>query len=289
MGDLEPTDLCMDYNTGRTTMPKKICSTNWQPESAKNWDTAKMVLVANATCPKNPSLYTKEMFCQGSGTPWYIPCADGLECPSTNKLCYSICMMGGQGGINKFLGANQCQADKPDLYCKNNPLVASEVDSAAGKCVGMSYFEQYYMLSIMAQSPFQPRACRGRFPIFNKQMVNFNADMRVQFMKSLAKKLNRLWGYSNNEDPYKFKRPINVRLRRVQLEKELPQVQVEMKEFCLSEMRTGAYDTDLKYNNDKYCDKVSVSPDTVFKNLTALLASKRPDRGMLIGEFNIRA
>merc|ERR1712178_362337 len=63
----------------------------------------------------------------------------------------------------------------------------------------------------------------------------------------------------------------------------------EMKEFCLAEMRTGAYDTDLKYNNDKYCDKVSVSPETVFKNLTALLASKREDRGMLIGEFNIRA
>jgi len=263
-----------------------VCSTNFYPVSAKDWDTDKFVKLGNATCPKNPSLFTKEMFCQAS--PWFIPCSDGLECPSTTKLCYSICTMGGTGGVHKFLGANQCQTENPEKYCKSNPLVASEADSALGKCVGMSYFEQYYMLSIMAQAQFQPRACRGRFPIFNKQMVNFNADMRVTFMKSLAKKLNRLWGYSDNADPYKFKRPVNVRLRRVQLLKGEPQVQVEMKEFCLSEFRKGAYDPSLKYNQDAFCDKVSVSPETVFKNLTALLDKKRPDRGMLIGEFNIR-
>merc|ERR1712054_449872 len=143
------------------------------------------------------------------------------------------------------------------------------------------------MMSVLAQTPFQPRACRGRFPIFNKQMVNFNTDMRVTFMKSLAKKINRLWGYTNNPDGQKFKRPINIRLRRVQLQKGVVQVYTEIKEFCMMEMRTGSYDYSLKYNNDKYCDEISVAPEAVYQNLTDLLNTKRVDRGMDIGEFKI--
>ncbi len=43
----------------------------------------------------------------------------------------------------------------------------------------------------------------------------------------------------------------------------LSQMFMEMKEFCLSDMRTGSYDWSVKYNNDKYCDDVSVSPEVV--------------------------
>lgn len=107
-------------------------------------------------------------------------------------------------------------------------------------------------------------------------------------MKSLAKKLNRIWGYSYNTEPYMWYRPHNIRLRRVQLQKELVQVYCELKEFCMIPLRTGTPDYSLKYNEDQYCDKISAKPDDVYANLTKLLDTKKPDRGMMIGQFNIR-
>jgi len=117
--------------------------------------------------------------------------------------------------------------------------------------------------------------------------------IRVEFMKALAKRINTIWGYTNNPDhsdgtPGKWKRPINIKMRRIQLQKGVVQMFMEMKEFCLSDMRTGSYDWSVKYNNDKYCDDVSVSPEVVFANLTKILWGKEADRGMMIGEFNIR-
>lgn len=141
---------------------------------------------------------------------------------------------------------------------------------------------------MLSQEPFQPRACRARFPIFNKDMVEFNSDTRIDFMKSLAKKLNRIWGYTNNTKPHLWYRPKNIRLRRVQLQKGVVQVYAELKEFCLKPLRTGKIDESLKYNQDQYCDHVSVSPDMVYSNLTKLLDSKKPDRGMMIGDFRIK-
>jgi hypothetical protein len=173
--------------------------------------------------------------------------------------------------------------------------VASVDDTNAGKCVGLSYYNTYYMMAMMAHKPFQPRACRARFPIYNVPMVEFNADMRVQFMKSLAKKLNRIWGYANKSDgvtpqdkPHLWYRPINIRLRRVQLQKGVVQVYAELKEFCMIPLRKGKADYTLKYNQDQYCDKISVTPDDVYTNLTALLDTKKPERGMMIGQFNVR-
>jgi len=287
---LEPSPFCLNGNA-RSIMPKKVCSAKEEPvKLAKPLSAGQFVKAQNATCQKNPSLVTKEMYCQTN----MIPCADGLACPSTTKLCYSLCLSGGQAGVHTFLPPSQCingvNPGQESAYCNARVSageVASVADTAAGKCVGLSYFNTYYMMSVLAQTPFQPRACRGRFPIFNKQMVNFNTDMRVTFMKSLAKKINRLWGYTNNPDGQKFKRPINIRLRRVQLQKGVVQVYTEIKEFCMMEMRTGSYDYSLKYNNDKYCDDVSVSPDAVYQNLTDLLNTKRVDRGMDIGEFKI--
>ena len=48
-----------------------------------------------------------------------------------------------------------------------------------------------FMLSLPNMVCMQPRACKGQYPIFNKEMVQFNTDMRMKFMESLAKKLNR--------------------------------------------------------------------------------------------------
>merc|ERR1711934_713929 len=153
------------------------------------------------------------------------------------------------------------------------------------------------MIANTANRPFQPLACNGRFPIFNVEMIKFNAEMRAQFMMALTARLNKIWGYSSNEVPQKFTRPadapsptrFNIRLRRVQLKNELVQVHIQMKEFCLLPLRTGAPDWSLRYNQDKYCDKISISPVAVFQNLTKILESKRADRGMIIGtDFNIR-
>merc|ERR1711998_665694 len=271
-------------------MPKKICSTTKENVTdAAVWDAATFTANANATCPEKPELVTKEMFCQTN----YIPCTDGLACPTTTKLCYDLCMNGGKTEGHTFLAPATCRSDQaPKAFCDARVAsgeVASEADSTNGDCVGLDYYHKYYELAMKAQSPFQPRACRGRFPIFNKEMVEFNADMRVEFMKSLAKKLNRIWGLTDENEPHKFYRPVTVRLRRVQLQKGVVQVYTEMKEFCMIPLRTGKADTTLDYNQDQYCDYVSVSPDSVYKNLTNLLASKKEDRGMMIGQFNIRA
>ena len=40
--------------------------------------------------------------------------------------------------------------------------VASLEETAEGKCVGLSYYNLYYTMGMMAQTPFQPRACRAR-------------------------------------------------------------------------------------------------------------------------------
>lgn len=156
------------------------------------------------------------------------------------------------------------------------------------KCVGLDYFLKYYKLACMAKKPFQPRACAGRFPIFNKQMVDMNSDTRIDFMKSLAKKLNRIWNVSDAPNPYKWYRPVNIRMRRIQMMKGVVQVFAELKEFCMVPLRKGDRDPKLKYNNDVYCDKVSVKPDRVYANLTKLLDTKKPDRGMMVGEFRIK-
>jgi len=230
------------------------------------------------------------MFCQTN----FIPCADGLACPTTTKLCYSLCLNGGtvqDGKGHTFLAPSKCQTDAATEFCEERMTrgeVASLEDTKAGKCVGLSYYNMYYTMGMIAQTPFQPRACRARFPIFNKAMVEFNADMRVEFMKSLAKKLNRIWGYTDNEEPHKWYRPVNIRLRRVQLQKGLVQVYAELKEFCKIELRTGKADYTLQYNQDQYCDDISVTPDVVYANLTKLLETKKPERGMMIGDFRIK-
>lgn len=286
-----PSPFCTDWMTDRTTMPAKICSSkneNWT--ATQYWDGTTFQATQNASCPKNPSLVTEKMFCQ---TP-YIPCTEGLACPSFKKLCYDLCLNGGQTKGHTFLAPTLCQDGTKTAkeLCDARVTageVASEADSAKGECVGLAYYNTYYDLTSVAKKPFQPRACKGRFPIYNVPMVEFNAEMRVEFMKSLAKKINRIWGMTDREEPYKFYRPVNIRLRRVQLQKGVVQVYTEMKEFCLEPLRTGKVDVTLKYNEDQYCDYVSVSPDSVYHNLTKLLASKKPDRGMMIGQFNIRA
>jgi len=285
--DLIPTPFCEDTQTKRTTMPEKVCSTTNSPvTSAKSWDALKFQSMANATCPKSPGLYNKKDFCQ---TP-FLPCTAGLSCPTTTKLCYSLCLNGGSVGNGEghnFLSPAQCQEGTAAAFCEKRKAdgeVASLEETTAGQCVGLSYYNLYYTMAMLAQSPFQPRACRARFPIFNKNMVEFNADMRVDFMKGLAKKLNRIWGYANNSKSHKWHRPVNIRLRRVQLMKGVIQVFAELKEFCMTELRTGTPDYTLKYNQDQYCDDVSVSPDDVYANLTALLDTKKPDRGMQIAD-----
>lgn len=272
-------------------MPLKVCSTTASPvSSAVAWGADQFNQTAYATCPKNPALFTKKMFCQTN----FIPCTDGLACPTTTKLCYSLCMYGGSvagGEGHTFLSPAQCQDKTDTAFCeerKDAGEVASLEESAKGECVGLTYYNMYYSMAMLAQEPFQPRACRARYPIFNKQMVEFNADMRIDFMKSLAKKLNRIWGYTDAEEPHKWYRPKNIRLRRVQLQKGIVQVYVELKEFCMRPLRTGKYVDELKYNNDQYCDEISVGPEMVYSNLTKLLDSKKPDRGMMIGDFRIK-
>jgi len=292
--DLTPSPFCRDGNTARSLLPEKICSSSNSPvTSAAGWNANTFATVANASCPKTPALYTKNIFCQTS----YIPCTEGLACPSYTELCYSLCLSGGKTGSHTFLSPDDCQTSDATTFCNarvTSGEVASVTDTSAGKCVGLSYYNTYHMMTMIAKKPFQPRACRARYPIFNVDMVNFNADMRVEFMKSLSKKLNRIWGYTNktdgtpNEYPYMWERPKNIRLRRVQLQKGVPQVYVELKEFCMIPTRTGKPDYTLKYNQDVYCDKVSVSPDDVYANLTDLLDTKKEDRGMMIGQFNVR-
>jgi len=284
------TPFCMDPLTDRSMMPQKVCSTtNENVTDAKDWSAVTFDGKQKSSCPAKPDLLTKENFCSTE----YIPCTDGLACPTTSKLCYDLCLNGGTTAGHTFLSPASCISDKtPKEHCDarvGSGEVASEAETTAGDCVGLDYYHKYYKLAMTAQKPFQPLACKGRFPIYNVEMVKFNGDMRVEFMKSLAKKLNRLWGMTDAEKPYKFHRPINVRLRRVQLQKGLVQVYTEMKEFCLVPLRDGKVDATLEYNNDKYCDKVSVSPLSVYHNLTKLLASKKEDRGMMIGQFNIRA
>jgi hypothetical protein len=240
--------------------------------------------MANATCPKNPDLFTKEMFCQTN----FIPCTDGLACPTTTKLCYALCANGGKTAGHTFLAPSECQTEAATTFCDARVQSGEVAAPGDDNCVGLSYYNQYFLMGMMAQKPFQPRACRARFPIFNKGMIDFNEDTRMQFMKSLAKKLNRIWGYLDNEEPHKWYRPVNIRLRRLQQQKGLVQIYAELKEFCLLKMRTGKRDDSLKYNQDQYCDKISVTPDTVYANLTKLLDSKKPERGVMIGDFRIK-
>lgn len=282
---LKQAEYCTDYSTGRNLMPKTVCSATTAPvDTAKNWDGGTQAFMANATCPKNPALMNKEIFCQTN----FIPCTAGLECPASTKLCYSLCAYGGKTIGHTFLGADVCQPTDATSFC-NGRVSAGEVAAPNDlTCVGLSYYNSYYTLAHMAQKPFQPKACAGRFPIFNKAMVDMNSATRIDFMKSLAKKLNRIWGYTDNDVPYKWYRPINIRLRRVQMMKGIVQMFAEVKEFCMIKMRKSTPDYSLKYNQDQYCDKISVTPTRVFANLTKLLDTKKPDRGMVIGEFNVR-
>jgi hypothetical protein len=178
-----------------------------------------------------------------------------------------------------------------DRFKKGAYEVASEADSKAGNCVSLEYFQTFSH----SQNQFQPRACTGRFPIWNKNLLEFRPAMRLEFMYALANRLNNIWGLTHVPDvkatadtAHKFQRPLSVRLKRVQNQKGLVQVYVEIKEFCMVELRTGEVNKALKYNQDKYCDKKSVIPDMVFNNLTDILNTKALDRGMMIGRFNIR-
>ena len=225
----------------------------------------------------------------------FIPCTPALACPTTTKLCYSICLNGGVAGSHTFLSAATCQNGDATTFCNKQVTdgkVASVEDTAKGNCVGLDYFNKYNLLANMASKPFQPRACNGRFPIFNWEMVKFIPATRVKFMESLATRLNKIWGLTTAQKPFKFYRPdktqtpeFNVRLRRVQLQSGVVQVYVQVKEFCMVKLRKGTPDYTLKYNQDQYCDKVSVSPEAVFANLTWVLNSKRADRGMIIGDY----
>lgn len=289
--DLLPTPFCDDARNGRTTMPKKVCAkTNTPVTVAKSWNAEVFSGMADATCPTNPALFTKQQFCQTN----FIPCTNELLCPTTTKLCYSLCLNGGQVAAGKghtFLPPASCQNITATAFCearRERGEVASLEETAEGKCVGLSYYNLYYTMGMVAQTPFQPRACRASFPLHNVEMVEMNDITKVNFMKSLAKKLNRIWDYTNNDKPHKWHRPVNIRLRRVQKLKGVVQVFTELKEFCLTTLRKGRPDWSLRYNEDLYCDDISVSPETVYANLTKLLDSKREDRGMLIGEFNIK-
>merc|ERR1712178_170065 len=140
---LEHEKFCLNKNA-RSIMPKKVCSAKEEPvKLAKALSADGFIQTQNATCTKNPSLVTKEMYCQTN----MIPCADGLACPTTTKLCYSLCLSGGQAGVHTFLPPSQCikgvSPGQESAYCNTRVAageVASVADTAAGKCVGLSYF-----------------------------------------------------------------------------------------------------------------------------------------------------
>jgi len=286
--DLIPTKVCLSDQTNRQLMPKKVCSTTSAKVDLSDWTWKTIPFAKNASCPANPNRVTKEEACQTN----YIPCTEGLPCPANAQLCYDVCLNGGTSKAHTFQPAKECwPANAPSAQggrelCQSSPFVAKEGNK---NCVGMDYFNKYWELVFKAKKPFQPMACSGRFPIFNKQMLDMNADTRIDFMKALAKKLNRIWNYTNAVTPHKWYRPVNIRMRRTQMMKGVVQVFAELKEFCMIKTRKGPNVASLKYNNDVYCDKVSVTPADVFANLTKLLATKKPDRGVMVGEFRIKA
>jgi len=264
--------------------PAKVCAAvGVSSVDLSDMDATKMDTAANATCPKDNAKFTKDIYCQST----YIPCVSGIECPQTKKLCYGLCTGGGAAGKYSFLGADKCQTDAATTYCDSQVSAGTVAGPTDINCVGMSYFVSLSTYSGMATSPFQPQACKGSFPISNKIMLDFNPDTRVAFMTAIVARFNKVWGYVNNTDTTKFARKKSVKLKRIQMKNGLVQIYIVVKEFCLLPLRAGQYDYSLKYNNDQYCDKVSVHPLTVFQNLTTTLQSK-PKGIMIGGEFLVK-
>lgn len=288
--DLKPSKVCLGEQTNRQTMPAKVCSSSSSPVDLSSWTWATVASAKNHSCSANPGRVSHEQACQTN----LIPCTEGLACPTNPMLCYDVCLNGGVSKSHTFFAAKECwPPNAPSLaggkaFCEDGVKQGRVAKEGSTDCVGLDYFNKYWELAIKAKKPFQPMACSGRFPIFNKNMLDMNADTRVDFMKSLAKKLNRIWNVTNNANPHKWYRPVNIRMRRTQMMKGVVQVFAEVKEFCMVPTRKGTPDPKLKYNKDVYCDKLSVTPADVFANLTKLLDTKKPDRGLMIGEFRIK-
>jgi len=182
-------------------------------------------------------------------------------------------------------------------------------------CAGAEYYNNYYLKNVLAQHQFQPTTCKAIFPINNHQLTHFNPVNRIAFLSALGADLSRIWGYANksdykelqcfSEDPEHCFMPSlpkdttpgfdikietgNIRLTMLQQLHGKVNIFVDIKEFCLVPLRTGPKNDNLTYNQDKYCDKVSVSIQDMLANLTATLESMREDRGMWIGDFQFMA
>merc|ERR1712086_1049736 len=107
-----PVARVSEYCSGM--MPKSVCGIG-DSVDAVGFTFAQHKADVNITCPKNPALFTKKMFCQG---PW-LPCTGDSDCQKkTHKRCYDLCMNGGKVAGRTFLGATQCAKGMyPQQYC----------------------------------------------------------------------------------------------------------------------------------------------------------------------------
>jgi len=269
-------------------MPKSVCGIG-DSVDAVGFTFAQHKADVNITCPKNPALFTKKMFCQG---PW-LPCTGDSDCQKkTHKRCYDLCMNGGKVAGRTFLGATQCAKGMyPQQYC-NARVTAAEVappgtKAASGKCLGLTDYQEAHGRQIYGTEPWVPEVCRAKFPLYDMVMADFGKAERKAFMLSLADKINRIWGIYNQSDEHKFVRPTTLKASRVQVLGGVISIHVEAKQFCAMPLREGKWVWNQAHGEatNLYSDVPVVPPSIVMSNLSAWLKSRPVDKGMQVGDF----
>jgi hypothetical protein len=243
----------------------------------------------NITCPKNPALFTKKMFCQG---PW-LPCTDDKDCQKkTHKRCYDLCMHGGKVAGRTFLGATQCAKGMyPQQYC-NARVTAAEVSppgthADSGHCLGLTDYQEAHGRQIYGHTPWVPQLCKAKFPLYETIMADFDKEQRKEFMLALADKLNKIWGIKNEDDEHKFVRPTTLKAARVQVRDGVITIHVEAKQFCAIPFREGKWQWTEAHGKatNLYCDVPGPPPSAVFANLSIWLNTRPVEKGMQVGDF----
>jgi len=193
------------------------------------------------------------------------------------------------------LGAEQCQVQTPQAYC--NAAHASGMVAAPGdsSCLGITDFSEQEARNEYGLTVWRPRKCVGTFPIGNHEFSDMDLEGRKQFALELTLKVNSILGYcrlnddqtkwvNKNgdmdclDDPAVYKRPDDIRARRVQLLNGYPTVFIGIRQFCTIPFRKGesVYLNGEPYND--YCDAPSVDPEVIFKNLSnTLIENMGPD------------
>eukprot|EP00658_Telonema_sp_P-2_P018302 TRINITY_DN17178_c0_g1_i3.p1 TRINITY_DN17178_c0_g1~~TRINITY_DN17178_c0_g1_i3.p1 ORF type:complete len:374 (-),score=79.56 TRINITY_DN17178_c0_g1_i3:415-1536(-) len=264
--------------------PSKVCAAGSSVDGSVLTET-QYEADKNVTCPKQPDLFTQQIYCQG---PW-LPCVDNQDCSKrTHKRCFPLCLNGGVAAGRTFLGAEQCAKKvAPTTFCGARVQAGEVAAPGVTDCIGLTDFQNNHGRLQYGHSPWVPEQCKGTFPLFEVPMVEFGKQPRKEFMLALADKINGFWGLEDNDDESKFVRGSNLIARRVQVKDGVIIIYVEMTQFCLTPLRQGKWQWTAAHGKatNEYCDVPGPAPLEVFRNLSDWLDSRPEEEGMMVGDF----